>query len=115
MYSMLSLVPPGTVIVAEVTYGAEPSLLELTRKNTADLTRIGISGISELLQVIASQGKAIRNLRGILCFAFSNQQRECLLLVPQFSAVSSSPGSDEEPRTRHVLFRWWPLTPFRTR
>jgi hypothetical protein len=79
---LLSLVPPGAVIVAEVTYGAELTFLVLTRKNTADLTKLGIS-ISKLLPVIAtaalgiglplsrwraraaSAGKAIRNLCGI--------------------------------------------------
>src|SRR5215472_16968363 len=34
---LLSLVPPGAAIVAEVTYGSEPTYLVLTQKNTADL------------------------------------------------------------------------------
>ena len=34
---LLSLVPPATAIVAQVTYGTEPSYLVVTHNNTADL------------------------------------------------------------------------------
>jgi len=34
---LLSLVPPGAAIVAQLTYGTEPTYLVLTRNNTADL------------------------------------------------------------------------------
>jgi hypothetical protein len=43
---LLSLVPPGAAIVAEVRYGPEPTLLVLTRNNTADLMDLqSISGV----------------------------------------------------------------------
>lgn len=42
----LSLVPPGASIIAEVTYGAEPTFLVLARCNTTDLMDFqSISGV----------------------------------------------------------------------
>jgi hypothetical protein len=43
---LLSLVPPGAAIVAEVTYGPEPTFLVRTRNNKADLMDLqSISGV----------------------------------------------------------------------
>jgi hypothetical protein len=44
--TLLSLVPPSAAVVAEVTYGVQPTFLVLTRKNKADLLDFqAISGV----------------------------------------------------------------------
>ncbi len=65
--SLLSLVPPGAVIVAEVTYGAEPTFLVLTRKNIADLMDLqSISGVDPTRMIGLTLFIAVRDGQGLV-------------------------------------------------
>jgi hypothetical protein len=64
---LLSLVPPGAAIVAEVTYGVEPTFLVLTRNNTADLMDLeSISGVDPNRTIGRTIFVAARDSRGLV-------------------------------------------------
>jgi len=65
--TLLSLVPPGAVIVAEVTYGAQPSFLVLTRNNKADLLDLqSISGVDPTRTIARTVFVAARSRQGVI-------------------------------------------------
>jgi hypothetical protein len=64
---LLSLVPPGAAIVAEVTYGTEPTYLVLTRNNTADLMDLeSISGVDPTRTIGRTIFVAARDSQGLI-------------------------------------------------
>jgi hypothetical protein len=64
---LLSLVPPGASIVAEVTYGPEPSFLVLARNNTADLMDLqSISGVDPTREIGRTLFVAARGSQGLI-------------------------------------------------
>jgi hypothetical protein len=64
---LLSLVPLGAAIVAEVTYGTEPTYLVLTRNNTADLMDLqSISGVDPTRTIGRTIFVAARDSQGLI-------------------------------------------------
>jgi len=64
---LLSLVPPGAAIVAEVTYGSEPTFLVLTRNNTADLMDLqAIWGVDPTRTIARTVFLAARGSQGLV-------------------------------------------------
>jgi hypothetical protein len=64
---LLSLVPPGAAIVAQVTYGTEPTYLVLTRNNTADLMDLqSISGVDPTRTIGRTIFVAARGSQGLI-------------------------------------------------
>ena len=64
---LLSLVPPGAAIVAEVTYGSEPTFLVLTRNNTADLMDLqAISDVDPTRTIARMVFVAARGSQGLV-------------------------------------------------
>jgi hypothetical protein len=64
---LLSLVPPGAAIVAEVTYGSEPMYLVLTRNNAADLMDLqSISGVDPTRTIARTVFVATRGSQGLI-------------------------------------------------
>jgi hypothetical protein len=64
---LLSLVPPGAAIVAEVTYGTEPTFLVLTRNNTADWADLqAISGVDPTRTIERTIFVAARGTEGLI-------------------------------------------------
>ena len=64
---LLSLVPLGAAIVAEVTYGTEPTYLVLTRNNTADLMDLqSISGVDPTRTIERTIFVAARDSQGLI-------------------------------------------------
>lgn len=65
--TLLSLVPPGAAIVAEVTYGSEPTFLVLTRHNKADLMGLeSISGVDPTRTIGRTVFVATRGSHGLV-------------------------------------------------
>ena len=65
--TLLSLVPPGAAIVAEVTYGSEPAYLALTRNNKADLMDLqSISGADPTRTIARMVFVAARGSEGLI-------------------------------------------------
>ena len=64
---LLSLVPPGAAIVAQVTYGTEPTYLVLTRNNTADLMDLqAITGVDPTRTIARTIFAATRGSQGLI-------------------------------------------------
>jgi hypothetical protein len=64
---LLSLVPPGAAIVAEVTYGSEPTYLALTLNNTADLMDLqSITGVDPTRTIGRTVFVAARGSQGLI-------------------------------------------------
>jgi len=64
---LLSLLPPGAAIVAEVTYGSKPTYLVLTRKNAADLMDLqSISGVDPTRTIARTVFVATRGSQGLI-------------------------------------------------
>jgi hypothetical protein len=60
-------VPPGASIVAEVTYGVEPTYLVLTRNNTADLMDLqSLSGVDPTRMLVRTIFVATRGSSGLI-------------------------------------------------